>query len=86
MEKCDLCGKKEEYDNYIGYHKEEFNLCKKHIREWNKEHKSYREEHKHINPCTKEWEKMCAEEEKLFIDWFEEQKKFRKTKKRSKGE
>jgi len=70
MEKCDLCGKEEEYDNCVWYFDEQFNLCKKHYKEWSKEHKPYVDSHKHIIPQTKKYHKMCEEEEMLFKKWF----------------
>ena len=75
MEICDLCGKKEKYENCVWYSDEQFNLCKKHTREWVKEHKPYVDKHKHIKPITKEFTKMCKEEEKLFKIWFNDKKK-----------
>jgi len=75
MEKCDLCGKEEKLGNCIWYFDEPVNLCKKHYREWFKEHKPYIHSHKHIKPLTKEYLKMCKEEEKLFKNWFEEKLK-----------
>jgi len=84
-EKCDLCGKKEEYDYPVMYFDEDYNLCKKHHRQWLKYHKPYINSHKHIKPTTKAWSKMCEEEEKLFKKWFEEQKiKVRSTKPKAK--
>ena len=74
MEKCDLCGKKEEFGNPVYYSEEEFNLCKKDHRKWLRHHKPYREKHKKVKTCTKAWSKMCKEEEGLFKEWLKEQK------------
>ncbi len=78
MEKCDLCGKKEEYANDVFYHKEQYNLCKSQHKQWLKHHKPYIDSHKKVKPCTKAWSKMCAEEEKLFKKWFKEQNTHKK--------
>ncbi len=85
MEICDLCGKKEEYDNCVWYFDEQFNLCKKHHREWLKEHKPYIKLHRKEKPMTKAHSKMCEEEENLFKEWFKEKQEIlRQDKKKTK--
>ncbi|MEK6880341.1 MAG: hypothetical protein AABY22_12065 [Nanoarchaeota archaeon] len=70
MNKCELCGKKEKFENIVWYSEEQFNLCKSHHRAWLKHHQPYRDAHKKVKPCTKAWHNMCVEEEKLFKKWL----------------
>ena len=71
---CDLCGKKEEFDNCVWYSEEQFNLCKKHYGEWTKHHKPYYLKHKNIKTGTQKWHNNCVKEERLFIQWLKIQK------------
>ena len=70
MATCKLCGKKQEKENIAYYHVEEFNLCRSHYFKWLKHHKPFIDAHKNIKPNTKEWTKLCREEEDLFKKWL----------------
>lgn len=73
---CSLCGKIEpKYEGLVWYSKREFNLCRSHHAKWNYKHRAYKKAHIHIKPLTPAWPIMCAEEEEIFVEWFEEQKK-----------
>ena len=73
--KCDICGKASSFEGLCWYDNrmDETHLCRSHYMKWNRQHKPYFETHKNVNPCTKEWHKMCAEESKLFRKWMKKE-------------
>jgi len=77
MEKCKICGKESEFNGLVWYSEDmpETHLCRGHYLKWCKFHKPYSNQHKDVKPCTKEWKKMCREESKLFMQWFEKELK-----------
>jgi len=78
MEICEICRKEQKYEKIVWYSENQYNLCNSHYRKWNEQIKPYNDSHKHIKTCTKAWNKMCKELEKLFEKWFKEQKKLEK--------
>lgn len=67
---CDICGKVSKFEGLCWYSGDlETHLCRSHYMKWNRHHKSYVDSHKHIKSCTKEWKKMCREEQILFVKW-----------------
>jgi len=71
--KCDLCKKdRKNFEGCVLFSEimTETHLCRSCYLKWCKEHKSYGNKHRKIKPLTKDWNKMCDEEARLFKKWF----------------
>ena len=72
---CDICGIETKYNGKVMWHELEYDLCKSHYLTYcrYKPRLELKKKYKNAKPCTKQWSKMCKEQERIFIKWFKEQ-------------
>jgi hypothetical protein len=74
MEKCSLCEKDRKNFNRLVWYSGSLSayLCRSCYSKWthNKKCKELKEKYKDAKPCTKQWSKMCSEQQKAFDKWF----------------
>lgn len=78
MEKCEICGKKSNYNGLVYYNNTgERHLCKSHYLKFcrSKLMIKLNKKYKKAKPQTQQWYDMCRKKGEAFNEWFKKQKK-----------